>query len=217
VRRSDINLQIPMQKRKPELNDSAFNTKSAFSGYRTVFLDDLVPTHFGVKAPKKTNTKIRLTIIEEGMCCVSFMTTVVDDRGRASPIAFYNCPGSGKVGLIADITTHDQKGQHFFKPGVRILLRNPWYKERMSGSVGLRVEDPKDVVILKPHGGGACYHCDMEAPEGGRLLRCGRCRAVFYCSSACQALSWPIHRHFCTTAAENSAAYADELAESAAE
>jgi hypothetical protein len=203
----------------PETENSPFNTKSAFSDCRNVFLDDLLPTPFGVKAPRNKHLKIRLTIIEDGHCMVSYMTTVVDDRGQKCPIAFYNCPGSGKQGAasIDDHTTRSQKGQHFFKPGVRILLRNPWYKELMSGGVGLRVEDPKDVVILKHYGGGSCHHCDMEAPKGGRLLRCGRCRAVFYCSGACQALSWPVHRRFCTTAAQNSAAYADELAEVAAE
>lgn len=32
--------------------------------------------------------------------------------------------------------------------------------------------------------------------------RCGRCRAVYYCSAECQRHMWPVHKHACSRAAQ---------------
>ena len=42
-----------------------------------------------------------------------------------------------------------------------------------------------------------CQHCDKPAPE----LRCSRCRAAYYCSSACQRAAWKAgHKAACAAA-----------------
>ena len=196
---------------------SPFSTKSHFANCREVFLNELVPTSSSALAPDNKHLKIRLTLIEQGIRVVAFQSTVVDDRGYQSQISFYNFPGSGTAGSFEelgslsresfDLDVLSEKGRHFLKPGTRILLRNPWYKVQRDMNLGLRVENPKDVAILNPRGAGACYHCDAEAQDGLQLRRCGRCLAVFYCSTECQAKSWAVHRRFCTSAAENQAAH----------
>ena len=53
--------------------------------------------------------------------------------------------------------------------------------------------------------GGAktCAHCGGADPKppATKLLRCGRCKAVNFCSAACQRAHWPTHRGSCVAAA----------------
>jgi hypothetical protein len=44
-----------------------------------------------------------------------------------------------------------------------------------------------------------CNHCDTHAAAFKIFSRCGRCRVVKYCSSACQKAAWPEHKKFCHT------------------
>jgi hypothetical protein len=38
---------------------------------------------------------------------------------------------------------------------------------------------------------------DVDRCDADAGLRCARCRSVFYCSAACQARHWPVHRPYC--------------------
>jgi MYND finger len=46
-----------------------------------------------------------------------------------------------------------------------------------------------------------CAHCSRTSSEaaaaGEKLMRCARCRRVFYCGKVCQQASWPAHRADC--------------------
>ena len=44
-------------------------------------------------------------------------------------------------------------------------------------------------------GCSVCYA--RNAPDGGRLLRCGRCKQVKYCSAEHQELHWKEHKEEC--------------------
>ena len=48
-----------------------------------------------------------------------------------------------------------------------------------------------------------CAHCGGADPKppATKLLRCGRCKAVNFCSAACQRAHWPTHRGSCVAAA----------------
>ena len=41
-----------------------------------------------------------------------------------------------------------------------------------------------------------CDHCGLE-PVDGKLKRCSRCKACFYCSKVCQQGAWKVHRKIC--------------------
>ena len=43
--------------------------------------------------------------------------------------------------------------------------------------------------------------CDGCGAQGGQLRRCSSCRAVRYCTAACQLANWPIHKAACRAAA----------------
>lgn len=41
-----------------------------------------------------------------------------------------------------------------------------------------------------------CHISEQQTPTG-KLLTCGKCRSVKYCSSDCQKTAWPSHKQFC--------------------
>ena len=44
-----------------------------------------------------------------------------------------------------------------------------------------------------------CANCRKETQPGVKLLKCGNCKAVSYCSAACQRAAWPGHKSVCPT------------------
>ncbi|KDQ12019.1 hypothetical protein BOTBODRAFT_176789 [Botryobasidium botryosum FD-172 SS1] len=42
-----------------------------------------------------------------------------------------------------------------------------------------------------------CHCCKREASASESFVRCGGCRAIYYCSPACQTDNWPSHRGTC--------------------
>jgi hypothetical protein len=65
-----------------------------------------------------------------------------------------------------------------------------------------RVEGPK---------GFACSHCSCVSGRGTaptKMLLCGACKAVAFCSSACQKAAWPRHKRICASEKEALAAAA---------
>jgi hypothetical protein len=58
--------------------------------------------------------------------------------------------------------------------------------------------------LQRRSGGGpsACAACERErAPDEAPFRKCGRCRTLFYCSTACQAAHWTAgHKRECTAA-----------------
>jgi hypothetical protein len=43
----------------------------------------------------------------------------------------------------------------------------------------------------------ACAQCGTKAERDRRLMKCGRCRDVHYCSKECQMRHWNVHRKWC--------------------
>ncbi|KAJ7618799.1 hypothetical protein FB45DRAFT_1063344 [Roridomyces roridus] len=50
----------------------------------------------------------------------------------------------------------------------------------------------------------ACAFCETMPKSGGKvkLMTCGRCKLVQYCSEECQKKAWPAHKHFCKKSAD---------------
>ncbi|KAM5543897.1 hypothetical protein V8D89_002514 [Ganoderma adspersum] len=48
----------------------------------------------------------------------------------------------------------------------------------------------------------ACERCRKEESGGVKLLKCSRCRAVMYCSAACQKGDWKTHKSRCKNPAK---------------
>ncbi|KAL3792166.1 hypothetical protein HJC23_009630 [Cyclotella cryptica] len=42
-----------------------------------------------------------------------------------------------------------------------------------------------------------CANCLGQASPRSKLLRCGKCKNVFYCSKTCQILAWKLHKGDC--------------------
>jgi len=42
-----------------------------------------------------------------------------------------------------------------------------------------------------------CYNCRKPGPTPDSLVRCFKCRAVYYCSPRCQNSHWPLHKSIC--------------------
>ncbi len=53
-----------------------------------------------------------------------------------------------------------------------------------------------------------CGQCAIPETEAkiGKLLTCGRCRSVYYCSRECQTAAWPMHKKICSELSANHAA-----------
>jgi len=60
----------------------------------------------------------------------------------------------------------------------------------------------KKVVTKKTADKKACAHCGAAEAKtaSGKLLRCGRCKAVSFCSADCQKAHWPTHKSECKPA-----------------
>ena len=62
-----------------------------------------------------------------------------------------------------------------------------------------------------------CARCAAPPSAGAKLLRCGRCRSVYYCGRACQTSDFKAHKGACADlAAERAKAAADRAAAAAA-
>jgi hypothetical protein len=56
-----------------------------------------------------------------------------------------------------------------------------------------------------------CRGCSKEATPGGpTLLKCGKCKAAFYCNRECQMADWKRHKKECRSPKENSSGYGEE-------
>lgn len=44
----------------------------------------------------------------------------------------------------------------------------------------------------------ACAFCEAKETKGSQLLRCGVCKASFYCNVDCQKAHWKVHKRSCT-------------------
>jgi len=160
----------------------------------------------------RSNTFIKLTINTVGYTLTAFQTGGVDDDGNEIRLSFYNMPTTGTAGTLASISgpidAEDMMGQMqtlgktIFKPGTVIFIRDPWLKAAMDGGSAIRVEDSKDIAIVRDD--TCCYSCSKSEIElGEKLKRCSRCGGAFYCSRDCQSKDWKLHKKVCRDVDEN--------------
>lgn len=154
----------------------------------------------------RNNTFIKLTINSEGARIASFQTSGVDAEGNEVRLSFYNLPTTGTAGTWSGpvVLKNPEKfkeyfsslGNSVFKPGTVIFIRDPWLKFAMDGGSTIRVEDSKDIAIVRDS--TCCYNCSKFENEVDRKLsRCDRCAGAFYCSRDCQKAHWKMHKKVC--------------------
>ena len=73
------------------------------------------------------------------------------------------------------------------------------YKSRISGHVlnvveGIKIELKEMVIPTDNNDLKQCAFCNKQLHK---LLRCGRCKKVYYCSVQCQKPHWKIHKKIC--------------------
>ncbi|KDQ12017.1 hypothetical protein BOTBODRAFT_176787 [Botryobasidium botryosum FD-172 SS1] len=50
---------------------------------------------------------------------------------------------------------------------------------------------------MSPDSSRLCYNCRKAGPTPDALIRCFKCRAVYYCSPRCQNAHWSLHKNIC--------------------
>ncbi|KAK9820089.1 hypothetical protein WJX72_006020 [[Myrmecia] bisecta] len=62
--------------------------------------------------------------------------------------------------------------------------------------------EPDDGEPFNPDFELECANCEATAAEKQlpTLLKCGRCKIVYYCSKECQKTNWKIHKIYCKRA-----------------
>ena len=123
----------------------------------------------------------------------SVMTVLADGHGEAVFIAFYN------VGA-----TETEAWSRIFPKGLRIGIKEPFLKRFADASIGIRVQNPDDIVYVSR----VCARPNCRVAQVGdeiALLRCSRCKLSWYCSRACQGQDWGRHKLECRSHAEQPA------------
>lgn len=69
---------------------------------------------------------------------------------------------------------------------MEIGIKEPFLKRFADGTIGIRVDDPNDLLYVTP----ICSRCFIAQTEERKLLVCSRCRVHKYCSKACQVAAW---------------------------
>jgi len=99
--------------------------------------------------------------------------------------------GSEQGGAAADVGASMHRLQRLSEMGqIKAMLRGMSLSDPSGKVRALAVPHPLDVVCARPGCG----------KEGGKMQRCTRCRAAYYCSKDCQVQDWPEHKGGCSTA-----------------
>jgi tetratricopeptide (TPR) repeat protein/uncharacterized membrane protein YgcG/predicted nucleotidyltransferase len=144
-------------------------TGAAVSELKECNIKDLIP-HLG---------EIALGRVLYGTTCTpphrvqGMMTILEDRRGEAVMIALYNVSW-----LQSD------RWRECFPKGITIGIKEPFLKRFADATVGIRVDDPSNVVYVTP----ICVRlgCGIAQTENFDLKVCSRCRQAKYCSPRCQ-------------------------------
>jgi hypothetical protein len=111
----------------------------------------------------------------------SMMTILEDRRGEAVKIALYNV-----LGLQSD------HWRECFPKGITIGIIEPFLKQFAEATVGIRVDDPLDIVYFTP----ICVRlgCGIAKTKNFDLKVCLRCRQAKYCSPRCPLVICSKHK-----------------------
>ena len=94
-------------------------------------------------------------------------------------------------GGAADVGASMRRLQRLSEMGqIKAMLRGMSLSDPSGKVRALAVPHPLDVVCARPG-------CEKE---GGKMQRCTRCRAAYYCSKDCQVQHWPGHKGSCVAA-----------------
>jgi tetratricopeptide (TPR) repeat protein len=105
-------------------------TTTPLSSLKEITAKDLIvgETHFGAF--------IKLTV-SSAFQMVAVQIETIDSNKRTITLSIYNFPFKGK------------SYEHYFYKGVVLYVKEPFYKLTVSGTYGIRVDDPSDVVFEK--------------------------------------------------------------------
>ena len=103
--------------------------------------------------------------------------------------------GNGQLpaNFITGMPQWDSVSKYFVRAAVAPCFLSPFYEEPMDSDGMANVVDIMELV-----GFGGCRVCGrVKGQNGAALQKCGRCRALSYCSKQCQRADWKNHRRDC--------------------
>jgi hypothetical protein len=102
------------------------------------------------------------------------MMTILEDR----------CGDAVKIALCNVSWLQSDRWRECFPKGITIGIKEPFLKRFADATVGIRVDDPSDIVYVTP----ICMRlgCGIAKTENFDLKVCSRCRLAKYCSPRCQ-------------------------------
>jgi hypothetical protein len=129
-----------VKKANKKANYPVISSATVGDSSKPVFVSDLqlFSTHEGCV--------LEGTLITDPVVRTSTDTILRDDKGGCLHVAFYNCLPQfhGDSGFPEKIKLADLK----LGRGTRVRISNPYYKMSLSGSRMVRIDDPRDVMLL---------------------------------------------------------------------
>ena len=112
---------------------------------------------------------LRGKVITPALAMASAMALVEDERGRLLKLAVYNCWPPGAAGQ-AKVASADA----LLPEGASVAVLEPFYKRFVDGTFGVRVDDPRDLVLLSaPAVRVGVDHVALKE-QGNTAFRAGR-------------------------------------------
>ncbi|EPS39897.1 hypothetical protein H072_6313 [Dactylellina haptotyla CBS 200.50] len=125
---------------------------------------------------------------------------------RATPIC------SCGMGIFPRSFTNDPLLKPFLPYATRAAIGPVFLPPYSAGTQSLKdmmskIKNELNISGSQPLGGnpGTCAVCKSRGDEDQKLMKCGRCKKVEYCSKACQTQDWKKHKIFCMLAKEKGA------------
>lgn len=103
--------------------------------------------------------------------------------------------GTSEVGVLGNHTRLPVDATPTSQDPAAVTSQEPNHHNSGPGQLSAITEAPS----TSAGGSGLCAVCSKPPSKEAPLLRCGRCRNVWYCCTACQKSNWKAHKGVCNT------------------
>lgn len=171
--------------------------RSMQAGTRGIFIEkNPANGTFGQQVPKRMK-EIKLRNIYQYMTWhydfqVLYLNVIENPMlGLFNPIHLI-CEDVNKDACVVSIheIPHNNAMKGLLCPGRQLAVMHPFWRIAFDGRVGIRVDEPEDVVILGMKN-TICRYCSKENAS----KKCSRCKEAYYCNRECQQADWKELQH----------------------